>query len=181
MRAALILAVLAAVSLAACNKTPSGAPKSQDEVKAAVAQMARPRPGNYRSTIKLTSFEVPGMPAAQAERIKPMFASTAQDREFCLTPEQADKGYREMTDKLAQGHCKYDKFEVAGSTLDAKMSCEVGKGMTSTVAMKGTITAEGSQMQVQVSRDAPGMPGGGVKMVTDVKSERIGECAASAP
>lgn len=175
----LTLPLTAILALTACNKAPD-APKTADQVKAQVDQMVKPQPGQYRSTSKLVSFEVPGMPAAQAERMKGMFASS-QGRDFCLTAEEADKGYESMTTKLAQGNCSYDRFEAAGGALDAKLSCQTGKGMTATFEMKGTMTPQGSQMTVMVNQSAPGAPagavGGGVKMVMEVASQRTGDCS----
>ena len=169
------------LALAACHKAAPDAPKSQAEVKAVVAQMAKPRAGLYRSTSTLVSFEVPGMPPAAAERFKALFGSAAQGRDYCITPAQAEGGYKEMTDKLGQGHCNYTRFDVTGANLDALMTCEVGKGMASTIAMKGTVTAEGSQLRMEVNRATPGLALGGIKLVADVAAQRVGDCPASGP
>ncbi len=174
MRLTAVLPIFAILALGACNTADK--PKSEDEVKDEMARMVKPRPGQYHSTSKLVSFEVPGMPAAQAERLKGMF-STAQGRDFCLTPAEADKGYEEMTKKLAQGNCAYDRFSVDDGALDAQLTCQTGKDMKAVVSMKGTVTAEGSQMTVSINQSAPGMPAGGVKMVAEVGSQRSGNCS----
>jgi hypothetical protein len=172
------LALTAILALTACNKAPSG-PKTAEQVKQEVTEMVKPIPGQYHSTSKIVRFEVPGMPAAQAERMKGMFAAT-QGRDFCLTAAEADKGYESMTSKLAQGNCKYDRFDASGGTIDAKLTCQTGKGMTGTFEMKGAMTTESSQMTVKVEQSAPGMPGGGlgggVKMEMEVTSQRTGDC-----
>jgi len=175
MRLIYILPLVAALALGACGRDDK--PKSEDEVKDAMANMVKPKPGLYRSTAKLVSFEVPGMPAAQAERLKEVFSQQA-GREVCLSKAEADKGYEEMTKKLAaEGKCQYDRFDARGGTIDAKMSCETGKDMKATIELKGTMSEEGSQLHMKVEQAAPNLPNGGsVKMEADVASQRIGDC-----
>ncbi len=174
MRAIFGMPLAAALLVCGCNN--AGKPKSEDEVKDTIAQMDKPRPGQYRSTAKLISFEVPGMPPAQAERLKDMF-SASQGRDFCLTQADADKGFGEMTKRLAQGNCNYDRFSADGGTLDAHLTCQTGKGMSAVIAMKGTINSEGSHMTMQVDQKSSALPGGGMKMVADVASVRTGDCS----
>lgn len=171
----IIILPLAALALAGCKSEPAG-PKSEDQVKAEVAQMVKPRPGLYSSSVKMINFAVPGMPPAQAERLKGMFSQTAQARQFCLTPAESEKGYREMTKKLAQGNCTYDRFEARGGTLDAKLTCQAAKGMTAVIEMRGTMTPEGSQMHMKMDQSMAAMPGKGVKMEMEVSSTRVGDC-----
>jgi hypothetical protein len=178
MRSILALPV-AALLLTACD-SGSDEPKSVQQVKDEMADMAKPRPGLYRSTSKVVSFEVPGMPPAQAERMKQMFSTTQRGNEFCLTPEEAEKGFEEMTKKLAEGNCSYDRFNADGGKLDAKLTCETGQKMKATIEMKGTMGAEGSQMTMSVVQSPPGAPGGAsVKMVAEVASQRVGDCPRS--
>lgn len=179
MRSIFALPLAAAVLLAACD-SGSDEPKSVQQVKAEMADMTKPRPGLYRSTSKIVSFEVPGMPAAQAEKMKQMFSTTQQGNEFCLTQQEADKGFEEMTKKLAEGNCTYDRFNADGGKLDAKLTCVTGEKMKASIEMKGTMGAEGSQMTMSVNQSPPGMPAGGaVKMVAEVASKRVGDCPRS--
>lgn len=175
MRSIIILPLVAALALTACGRDDK--PKSEEEVKDAMANMVKPKPGLYRSTAKLISFEVPGMPPAQADRLKEVF-SQQTGREVCLTKAEAEKGYEEMTKKLAaEGKCQYDRFDARGGTLDAQLSCETGKDMKATIGLKGTISEEGSEMRMTVEQKAPNLPNGGaVKMEAEVSSQRIGDC-----
>ena len=179
---AVVISLVTILALAGCKQT---APRTAEEVKQAVSQLEKPLPGLYRSTIKLAEFSVPGMSAAQSARMRTMFDS-AQARDFCLTAADAAKGYEEMTKRLAQGKCTYDRFEAGGGTIDAAMTCEAMRGTISKVAMKGTLNPEGSQMHMTVEQSLPGMGAaaqigvGGMKMVADVTSNRVGECPASA-
>ncbi len=167
--------LIALLALTACNKQPS-VPKTAEQVKQQITEMAKPRPGQYHSTSKVVGFEIPGMPPAQAARMKGMFAAS-QEHDFCLTTAEADRGYEAMTSKLAQGKCSYDHFDAKGGNIDTKLTCQTGKGMTGTFEMKGTATSEGSQMSIKVNQSAPGMPGGGVTMEMEVASQRTGECS----
>jgi hypothetical protein len=175
MRLVLALPLLAGVVLAGCNAGDE--PRTQQEAEEVARQMVKPKPGLYRSTSKLVSFEVPGMPPAQAEQMRQMFSTTAQGREYCLTPEEANEGMEGALKKLADGQCTYDRFNADGEVLDAKLTCDTGRDMKATIAMKGTMSAEGSQMRMEVEQSMPGAPGGAaVKMVAEIASERIGDC-----
>lgn len=178
MRSILALPILAALALAACSSEKAAdAPKSEAEVAAAVNTMEKPQAGQYRTTINITDLTIPGMSAAQAAQAKGAFSATGQSVEYCLTPEQADMGYEEMNKRAGQGDCKFDHFNAAGGTLDAKMTCQTGKGMVSTSELKGTVSATGSHLTMVTDSKMPGMPGGGMKMTAEVTMERIGDCA----
>ncbi|HMO69215.1 MAG TPA: DUF3617 domain-containing protein [Novosphingobium sp.] len=175
MRLVLAVPVFAGLALAGCNAGDE--PRSQAEAEEVARQMVKPMPGLYRSTSRLVSFDVPGMPPAQAEQLRQMFSTTAQGREYCLTPEEAGQGMEGALKKLAEGKCSYDRFNADGEVLDAKLTCETGRDMKATIAMKGTMSADGSQMRMEVEQSMPGAPGGSsVKMVAEIASERIGEC-----
>ena len=53
MRATLVLPI-AVLTLAGCNSQPSG-PKTEEQVKQAVAEMEKPQPGQYKSTVKMNT------------------------------------------------------------------------------------------------------------------------------
>jgi len=166
--------LLAALAFAGCKDEP----KTADEVKERMAQMPKPKPGLYRSTSKIVSFEMPGMPPEQQEQLKQVF-SQSQGRDFCLTKADADKGYEEMTKKLAEGNCSYDKFEANGGSLDARLSCTTGENMKAVIGMKGTMNPEGSQMTMTIEQSSPQLAGKTMKMVADVSSVRTGDCPGS--
>lgn len=175
MRSIIVLPLAAAAAfLSACDS--GDAPKSQEEVSREAANLERPTPGLYRSTSRIVSFEVPGIPPAQAEKMKAMFSTSDGGREFCLTKAEAEKGFEEMTRKLAEGNCTYNRFKVSGGNLDARLTCETGKDMRSLIEMKGTMSGEGSRMTMAVDQSTPGVPGGNIKMVAEVTSQRIGDC-----
>ncbi len=180
MRLIIAVPLLTAIALAGCSKEPDS-PKTADQVKAEARQLVKPQPGQYRSTVKITNFSIPGMPAAQAERMKGMFSASGKSTEFCLSPADADKGFEEFSKRMAQGKCSFDQFNATSGTLDAKMTCQTGKGMTGTYQMHGTFSATGSQMAMKVNQSTAGqiagMPGAGMVMEAEVINQRIGDCS----
>lgn len=178
-RSMISVLVLTGIGLAACSRqsdeqpTPAQAASSA----AATAGKMRPEPGRYRITTKVTNVSIPGLPPAAAAQAKKMFSATGHSSEFCLTPEKADLGYEEMTKRAAEGNCKYDSFSAEGGKLDAAMTCETGKGMTTKSRVTGTFSPTGSNMTMVTDTNAQGMPGGGMHIEGAVVTERLGDCA----
>ena len=174
-RLTIALPLLAAIALAGCNKDPDG-PKTAEQVKKEASQLVKPQPGQYRTTMKVTNFAIPGMPAEQAAQMKGMFSASGKSSEFCLSPAEADKGFEEFSKRMAQGKCSFDQFNATAGSLDARMTCQTGKGMTGKYEMHGTFSTTGSQMAMKVNQTAAGTPGGGMRMEAEVTNERIGDC-----
>jgi hypothetical protein len=180
--ATVTLTALALVALAACN---SGGPKSEEQVKEEIAKIEKPQPGQYKSSMKVTKFEIPGLGAKEAEAFKGLMAGTAQNQTYCITKEESEQGFKEMTKQFEKGKCTYERFDATGGRLDARMTCEVGAGMTSTVEIAGTTTSEGSNMVLKINQTAKGGagqgfgPGGGsMNIEMEVSSQRVGDCPA---
>lgn len=166
----------AALLLAGCGKSGEG-PKTPEQAAAEASKMAKPEPGKYRSSVKVLEFDIPGMPAAQAEQMKGMMGGKeGQATEFCLSAEDASKGYEEMVKKSSQGNCTFEKFKVASNTLDAKMTCDMGNGMKSDMTMNGTTSSTGSKIVMDINNTAPQIPGGKMHTKMEVTNERIGDC-----
>jgi Protein of unknown function (DUF3617) len=178
-----IAAAMLGLALGACSQQSDDA-QSQAQAQAsasaaakAAAQAMRPEPGKYRITTKFTKVSMPGLPPAVAANAGKMFSDTGQSTEFCLTPEQASLGYEEMTKRAAQGKCTYERFSAAGGRLDAAMTCEMGKGMTTKSQVSGTFSPIGSNMTMVSDATVPGLPGGGMHMEGNVVTERLGDCS----
>lgn len=176
-RLSIALPLVAAVALAGCGDTASDDPKSVDEVMEEAKAMEKPEPGKYKSSVEVIDFEVPGIPAAQAAQMKEMMSGVAsQSHEFCLKPEDVEKGFEEMVRKTAEGQCTFDRFDASANTIDAKMTCEMEQGMAATIAMNGTTTPTKSVMTMDVEQKAPALPGEAIHMKMKVTNERIGDC-----
>lgn len=176
MRVPVVLTLaLLTLGLAGCNKAPD-TPKTAEQVKAEVARMDRPEPGKYRTTMKIIDVSIPGMDPARAAQMKNMFGATGKTMEFCLTPEQANKGFEELNKRGAEGNCTYDSFNSGGGTLDAKMTCQTGKGMTTTSELHGSYSSTKSDLTMKTDTSGAGVPGAAMHMEARVINERIGDC-----
>lgn len=175
-----LLIPISAIALAGCGSEPSG-PKTAEEVAEAADSMVKPTPGLYRSTANITEFEIPGLPAEQAAQMKEMMGSSAsQSSESCLTPEQAEEGFKSVARELGEGQegvtCEFSKFEASGSELESTLACTGPGGVNVNMDMDGTIEPTRSAITMRMSQKNPQLPGGEMRMAMEVKSERIGDC-----
>ncbi len=175
-----MMAILGTLVLAGCGDEP-GEPKTADEVVAEAENLIKPRPGLYRSTMRLTEIDVPGLPAGQAEQMRAMMGgSEGQTSETCLTQEQADQGFRDFARQIGEGgqgaQCEFSQFDAAGSRLDAALKCTGPGGVAVDMTMGGTVEKERSALTMTMSQENPALPGGEMQMSMSVSSQRIGDC-----
>lgn len=176
----LIPAGAAALALAACSSEPAGPPSAEDVAEAA-ENLVKPLPGQYRSTARITKFEIPGLPPEQAAQMKGMMGSAAnQSSESCLTEAQAKDGFKTMAKQMSEGQqgvkCEFARFDAKGSKLDADLTCSGPGGANVSMGMNGDIEPTQSTMTMTMTQKDPSIPGGEVRMEMEVKSERIGDC-----
>ncbi|WP_395328818.1 DUF3617 domain-containing protein [Novosphingobium sp. BL-8H] len=173
---ALVLAACGSKDQNKAGESPSGAAKSMDEVKQEAAQLQRPKPGQYTQKVEITKMDVPGMPSEAAEQMKTMMAK-GQVNQFCLTQAEADKGYRDMFDNIGKGReCSYSRFDVDGGRLDAQMDCKSNDQGRAVIQLAGTVTAEGSDVTVQMDMSGGPAPTGEMKMAMHMTTQRVGDC-----
>lgn len=171
-------ALLAALSLSACGKSDTG-PKTMDQAKKEAAKLERPKPGLYSQSMTVTKFEIPGAPPEVANAMKGAMAK-AQEHQFCLTPEMAEKGFRDMFDKVGgQGDCKYDRFDVNGGKLDAVIQCANATEGKGKITMSGMVNEEGSDVNVSVEQQGGKAPMANTQIAMHLVSKRIGDCPAA--
>jgi len=181
MRLVHTLPLAAAILLAACGgdaDTDADGNVSGEELAAAADGMVQPRPGQYRASLELLEFDVPGLSGSEKEQMQQIFASgLSQGNSFCMTEEDAaQNGAEEMVKNLAESDCTMNSFNVSGGRITADMQCPAEGGGMGTVKMDGTMTAEGSVMTMDMNQEIPNM--GATRMKMRVTSERIGDCAA---
>ncbi|WP_028969731.1 DUF3617 domain-containing protein [Sphingomonas sp. URHD0057] len=180
MKAAVLL-IACALPLAACNKGPEVDEKdaSVAEVAAKVRQSAGDqtfvRPGLWESKVTIEKFDVPGMPADMAQRMKTMMAEN-QEHGFqtCLTAEDV-KRPREDFFAGKNNQCRYEHFTMDGGKIDAAMHCGGKDGGTQVMQMAGTYSPDSYQMQTSMKLSGTG-PQGGMNMSMRVEAQRVGEC-----
>lgn len=169
---------LGALALTGCGQADTG-PKTMEEAQKEAAKLERPEPGQYSQTMKITKFDVPDAPPEFAKQMQAAMAQ-AQTMEFCLTEEMSQKGFEEMFKEVGKGgECKYERFTVSGGKLDALLECEnktEGKG---TIKMAGTVTAQGSEVSVEIDTKNPASPMGNSTVGMQMISKRIGDCPAT--
>lgn len=182
---------LAVGALAACGseKTPDAAADatarpqandaaagmSDDAIAAELKQSVRPKPGEYRSNVTLVDLQMPGIPARELSQMRTMMArSMGKTQTYCLTSEEAAKGFEEMA-KQSQESCRIDSFEADGNRFSGRMSCNQ-EGSTGTMTMTGTGSETGSEMEMAMNMASPDLPEGKMAMTLRVKSTRIGDC-----
>ncbi|WP_336987032.1 DUF3617 domain-containing protein [Altererythrobacter aquiaggeris] len=184
MRQTIIFTLACCGMLAACGGEAQDAPtdgKSLAEVAREAGDLNKPMPGKYRSTVKLIEFEIPGIPPKQAEQMRGMMAGVEkQANEYCLSADEVQDGWEEMTRKMnraADGaDCKFDRFSADGGNLDAQMSCTGDRGVGAQIAMTGVMTPEKQVMVMKMKQSGSQMPGGAVNMTMEVTNERLGDC-----
>lgn len=162
--------------LAACggsDEAPDGA-LTKEDVAAKVDSVVKPQPGQYRSTVELLAFDMPGMTDEMKAQMKTMAESgLAQGNSFCMTEAQADP--KTMLQNIAESDCTFNQFDVNGGTIKADMVCKGDGGAEGRVEMDGTMTPTSSTMTMTMQQSMGNM--GIVNMKMRVTSNRIGECS----
>lgn len=152
------------------------------EVLAEADRLAEPLPGLYRSTTSFDGYELPGAAPREAEIVRQRMASVSpQVREFCLTPKEAEGGFRDMLQAMQEGDCAFQRFEARDGRLDARMRCTGQGGVVSLVSMAGEADPIRSKLALDIEQSDEAIPGGRARMALSVTSERIGDCLAGTP
>lgn len=176
------IATLASFTLAACGGTSADADGdgaiSMEEAAAKSSDMVRPQPGKYRATVEFVDIAMPGAPQQVQDMMKGMFDRGPQTHEYCLTKEEADKGFEEMARQARDddGDCSFEKFDAAGGRIDAIMNCNADGEGAARIAISGTGSETASQMTMTV--DAKGPDGQAMTLTMKNAQERIGDCDA---
>lgn len=179
MKYAIATAVLA-LALAGCgnNADADGDGKiSMDEAASEMeknGEAIRPDPGLYRGTTELVNLEVPNAPPEAKQMLEAMLGGEPQTMEFCLTKEEAEKGFEKMAKESQGEDCSFEKFDVAGGNIDAVMTCAAPGDGKARVELKGKGTRTSSEMTMVM--DAKGPDGQTMKMTMKTSQERIGDC-----
>jgi hypothetical protein len=176
------IAALAAVALASCGKEEKK-PVTREKVIAEAGELAQPLPGQYETKVQMLEFSIPGLPADQVERMKSMMGNVGnQTSSYCLTAEDAKKGFAESVRKMGQGQgglkCDFNQFDVDGAKIAAQMTCTGQQGLTSEMKLDGTATARSTSMHMAMTQKAPMIPGGEMRMKMQMDSRRTGDCSS---
>jgi len=174
----------AALMLAGCgssaNKDESTTEKAPtaEQAKEAAARLKRPQPGEYRQTVEITRFEIPGMTQESAAQFKTMLAKVPAST-YCLTEADADKGFKQMLDNLpGDNQCSYSRFDVDNGRLEARMECKDASGATAKASMTGKIGPQGSDVNLDMEQTMPHMGDRKTLMSMHMQTTRLGDCGS---
>lgn len=132
--------------------------------------------GNWKNTMTITKFEIPGAPAAVAQQASAMVGKP-QSTEACMSPAQAKAGVRDFSSAMQKGDCKMEDFKQGGGKMSGKMVCTGATGFGAPMmAMDGSYTAEKVSMTLAGEVADAKIPGGKANIEMSLTSERIGDC-----
>lgn len=184
MRIPQMIGTAALALLAACGTKPteSGAgangandvsPSIGKRIAAGAADLPRPQAGLYRTTVEMVEFDIPGAPAGASDMMRGSMGKSSTS-EYCLKPEDVEKGYKDVVRRGQKGDCTFERFDAVGGKIDAEMTCKTAQGGASHVTMSGTTGPTSSDMDTTMTLKLPGLGDGTMRMKS--KSERIGPC-----
>lgn len=132
--------------------------------------------GNWKNTMQMTKFEIPGAPPEVAARAKGILGQS-QSSELCMSAAQAKAGVRDMSSSMQTGDCKMENFEQGGGKMSGTLACTgVGGLSVPRMAMTGTYTAEKVSMTLSGEASDSKLPGGKANIGMTITSERTGDC-----
>ena len=172
-----LIPVAGLLALAGCG--PS-APRDKD-VLAQGAKLVKPLPGLYRSSTRLTAFELPGADPETADTMRDKFSRILpQTSDFCLTPQAAAHGFEDMLRHTQQGDCTFERFDADASRLSARMHCRSGQ-VASEVTVEGTGARDRSHVSIEIAQLGSKIPGGSETISLEVDNRRVGDCPSGNP
>ena len=131
----------------------------------------KPLPGKYSTVMTLTEANIPGAPPQVVDM---MGKAMNREGEFCLTPEQAEKGFE---DSLQQGQseaCKIETFSITGNQVNMAMKCAQDGMGDMQVTMDGEVSSTRSDLNMKMAGTIPQL--GDVDMALSFTQTRIGDC-----
>jgi hypothetical protein len=132
-------------------------------------------PGNWKNSMSMTKFDVPGAPPAFAERAKTMLGK-AQSTEACMSAAQAKAGVRDFSSSMQQGDCKMEDFKQGSGTMSGTMKCKGSAMGDTSMTMDGTYTTDKVTMNLTGEIAEKSLPGGKAIIGMTITSERTGDC-----
>jgi hypothetical protein len=132
-------------------------------------------PGNWKSTMTMTKFDIPGAPIAMAQNAKALLGKP-QSTDACMTPAMAKAGVKDMSSSMQQGDCKMEDYKQGGGKMSGTMKCTSSAMGATSMAMSGTYSADKVGMTLSGEVSDSKLPGGKASIEMTINSERTGEC-----
>lgn len=122
------------------------------------------QPGRWESSVRTDTVDMPGQPEVAA-----MMRGRTTKVSYCLTPEQAAQGPREML-KGAKG-CAITRYTMVGGRFTSAVTCNQG-GTKTVSAGTGSFTPTSFQGTSRVTMTGPMA----MAMTATVSGRRVGAC-----
>ena len=172
-------ALSSALAIAACAEDgPTDADGngeiSMDEMRAEVANAGsalRPEAGKYAVTKAMVNVDIPGAPP---EMIDAMGSMMNTSTEFCLTEEEASKGFEKALSEGQDDSCTIEQFDLDGGKIDMVMNCTPQEGGSMQVSITGDVSPTRTQVSVATKGNLP--PMGEMNIEMNMVQERVGDC-----
>ena len=167
-----------ALALAGCGGNVDADADGDGKISAAEAQAEnkragddlKPQPGKYKVQMKFVSAE--GMPKEMQDM---MNAMGSQNIEYCLTPEEAEKGFGKPPEEGEDENCSMTKYDIEGGKIEIALSCKGDDGKPEgTMTMTGDVSSTKQDITIVTKGMAKEM--GAESMTMQMKQERIGDC-----
>ena len=132
------------------------------------------QPGQWETTTRFTSVDVPGMPPQAAEMMRSQLANQpAQTR--CVTPAEAAHPAGGMMGQNPQG-CQFSDNTFSGGVIRVRGTCPAPGGQGQ-IAMSWEGSYTSTTMQGNITSEVTGGPQR-VRMSGTISSRRVGDCPA---
>ena len=153
------MAIVATVALAACSSetddSANDTPMAVEDAAREFSKLDTPQPGQYDLDVEIVSFDMPGAPEGALDQMRSAMEG-AYAEGFCLTPEQADKGFEEQLAQVAQdADCNFNNLSVDDGKVSAKAIWNLDGG-TMDMAMNGTVSSTSSDITADTKLTAQG-------------------------
>lgn len=169
-----------ALVLAACSGGGSDADAdadgtiTTDEARDAIAANGgsiKPQPGQYKMTMSVAKMDIPNAPKGMADMMGDGFGMNFN---YCLTEEEADKGFEESLRKGREDNCTYERMNLDGGKIDVAMKCSDPDSGRMEGTMTGTVSP--TKMDLTFKGKQQMGPMGDAEMEMTIQHERIGDC-----
>lgn len=139
------------------------------------------QPGQWETTVRFTSIDIPGAPEAAVAPMRAMMTQP-QTRSECVTPEQAANPTGNLLSPGGGANsCTYTENTFAGGTIRVRGTCQEGGRGRMTMSMEGSYTA--TTMEAQITSEVQAPPGTQgpqtVRMAGALTGRRTADCPAT--
>ena len=132
------------------------------------------QPGNWETTTRFTSVEMPGMPAEMAKQMQSQLANQANTQTRCITPAEAANPTGGMMGSDNPQGCQFSDQTFAGGTIRVRGTCP-GPGGQGQIRMSWEGSYTDTTMQGNITTEVTGGPQP-MRMSGTINSRRTGDC-----